>query len=45
MRPPGLKPALIVGALRGAKAVLFHVTARLHEFFRSLLVRSVSLLI
>jgi len=28
MRPQGLKPALILGALRGAEAPLFHGTAR-----------------
>jgi hypothetical protein len=34
MQPPELKPVLIV-ALRGAEAPLFHVTARFHVFFRN----------
>jgi hypothetical protein len=29
MRPQGLKPALILGALRGAEAPLFHGAARI----------------
>jgi hypothetical protein len=37
MRPPGLKPALILEALRGAEAPLFHGTTRICEFFRKLL--------
>jgi hypothetical protein len=36
MRSPGLKPALILEALRGAEAPLFHDTARIWEFFRNL---------
>jgi hypothetical protein len=38
MRSPGLKPALILEALRGAEAEasLFHGTARIWEFFRNL---------
>ena len=34
--PRGLKPALILNALRGAEAPLFHGAARISEFFRSL---------
>jgi len=34
-RPLGLKPRLILNALRGAEAPLFHVTARVPEFFSS----------
>jgi hypothetical protein len=34
-RPPGLKPALIVG-LRGPEGPLFHGHARIREFFRKL---------
>ncbi len=30
---PGLKPAMILDALRGAEAPLFHVTACIPEFF------------
>jgi hypothetical protein len=37
MRPLGLKPALILEALRGAEAPLFHGTSAICEFFRSLL--------
>jgi hypothetical protein len=36
MRPQGLKPALILDALRGAEAPLFHVTVQIREFFRNL---------
>jgi hypothetical protein len=36
MRPLGLKPALILEALRGAEAPLFHSAARIRSFFRSL---------
>jgi hypothetical protein len=44
MRPRGLKPAALLGALRGAEAPLlhgaeapvFHGAARICEFFRSL---------
>jgi len=36
MRPQGLKPALILGALRGAEAPLFHGTARIGKHFRNL---------
>jgi hypothetical protein len=34
---PGLKPALILNALRGAEAPLFHVATHFPGFFRSLL--------
>jgi hypothetical protein len=37
----GLKPALILEALRGAEAPLFHGTARIWEFFRNLFSRAV----
>jgi hypothetical protein len=37
MRPLGLKPTLILEALRGAEAPLFHGTSPICEFFRSLL--------
>src|ERR1035441_2625994 len=38
IRPPGLKPALIQDALRGAEAPLFHVTARIRDrLFETLL--------
>jgi hypothetical protein len=37
MQPPGLKPALILEALRGGEAPLFHDIARIWEFFRKLL--------
>jgi hypothetical protein len=33
----GLKPSLILDALRGAEAPLFYVTAHISELFRSLL--------
>jgi len=36
MRPQGLKPALIWGALGGAEAPLFHGTAHICGFFRNL---------
>jgi len=36
MRARGLKPALILGASRGAEAPLFRGTARICGFFRSL---------
>jgi len=36
-RPLGLKPLLILRALRGAKAPLFHGTTGIEEFFRNLL--------
>jgi hypothetical protein len=35
MRPLGLKPALILEALRGAEAPLFHRAARIRGFFRA----------
>jgi hypothetical protein len=34
--PQGLKPALILEALRGAEAPLFHGTTCICEFFRNL---------
>jgi Predicted membrane protein (DUF2207) len=38
IRPPGLKPSLIPGTLRGAEAPLFHVTAGIPDpFLRTLL--------
>jgi len=37
MRPQGLKPALILGALRGAEAPRFHDSASISDFFSSLL--------
>src|SRR5271167_1418517 len=37
MRPQGLKPALILGALSGAEAPRFHGTARISEFVSILL--------
>jgi len=36
LRPPGLKPGLILWLLRGAEAPLFHVSRRIREFFRNL---------
>jgi hypothetical protein len=39
VRPPGLKPTLILWALRGAEAPLFHGTARICQVFRDLLSR------
>jgi len=36
MRPQGLKPALIGGALGGTEAPLFHGTAHICGFFRNL---------
>jgi hypothetical protein len=36
MLPLGLKPVLILGALRGAEAPLFHGITRICEFFRDL---------
>jgi hypothetical protein len=37
MRPRGLKPVLILEALRGAEAPLFHGNPRICEFFRNML--------
>jgi hypothetical protein len=39
-RPQGLKPTLILRALRGAKAPLFHEGNYIQEFFRSLFSRA-----
>ncbi len=36
VRPAGLKPAVMVDALRGAEAPLFHVTAGRPEFLGGL---------
>jgi hypothetical protein len=38
-QPPGLKPALIPIALRGPEGPLFHGSASIQKFFRSLLRR------
>jgi len=37
----GLKPALILDALRGAEAPLFHGATRIRDFFRDLFNRKV----
>jgi len=36
MQPLGLKPALILEALRGAEAALFHGATRIRGLFHSL---------
>ncbi len=41
-RPPGLKPAVILGDLRGPEGPLFHSDVQIRDFFRSLFSRAVS---